>query len=197
MNNYYVMYANPFGDHEEYPGGESYSIKCCQRACIYINNIAKGDNNTLVLEPLGKYKNLFPTKSLSIEDINKRNYKAKIFDIPNEMFKAEGFRIFLDEQMEILETLKNNPSKYYLKYNNLTIIYRLDYDGYGHYYIKYPKSQVFDKVEYDFILDYIYKCPWEYREGFTLHKYSLFDKLFKRQNKFELRNPRREAEETC
>jgi len=39
MNKYYVMYANPFGDHEEYPGGEYYSIKCCLQACVYIKNI--------------------------------------------------------------------------------------------------------------------------------------------------------------
>lgn len=197
MNNYYVMYANPFGDHEEYPGGEYYSIKCCLQACVYIKDIKKSNSSTLVLTPIGKYKNLFPEKRLDLQDINKGQYKVKLFDIPNEMFKAEGFRIFLDEQMEILNKVERNPSKYYMKYGNLEIIYRLHYDGYGNYYIKYPYSKIFDRVEYNFILDYIYKSGWEYGEGFKLCKYSLLKRLFKKQNKFELRNPRREAEETC
>lgn len=52
MNNYYVMYANPFGDHEEYPGGEYYSIKCCLQACVYIKDIKKSNSSTLVLTPI-------------------------------------------------------------------------------------------------------------------------------------------------
>ncbi len=189
MNNYYVMYANPFDDSNHY------SIKCCKRGCVYIKDIKKSNSSTLVLTPIGKYKNLFPEKRLNSQDINKGKYKAKLFDIPNEMFKAEGFRIFLDEQIEILEKIERDPLKYYMKYGNLEIIYRLDYDGYGHYYIKYPYSKIFDKVEYNFILNYIYKCAWEYKEGFKLYKYSIIDRLLKRQYKFELRNPRRETEE--
>lgn len=112
------------------------------------------------------------------------------------MFKAEGFRIFLDEQIEILRKVERNPSKYYMKYGNLMIIYK-QYYGSGNYYIKYPQSKVFDRVEYNFILNYIYKSSWEYKEGFKLCKYPLLKRIFKIQNKFELRNPRREAEETC
>ncbi len=177
QNDYIVLYANPYSDYDECCGNKIFSLKSCQRGCIY--NISKDnqDPEYWTLVPIKRYKDKFLEKSVKIHDLEFHIINYKLFSFPDEIFKAEGFRVYIDKMMLILEKVKNNPNKYYLKYGNYIIRYDNNSINGSSWRCRYRGTKVEELITYDYLLNIIFKYSWEYDYPFKLKKSSILKRL--------------------
>lgn len=175
---YIVLYENPYSDYIDYSGVEVFSLKSYQRGCIYNISKKNDDPEYWTLVPIKRYKDKFPEKKVKISDLEFRTITYKYFSFPDEIFKAEGFRIYIDKMMIILEQIKNHPNKYYLKYGNYIIRYDNNSINGSSWRCRYSGTKVEELITYDYLINIIFKFSWEYDYPFKLKKFSFLKRIF-------------------
>lgn len=94
----------------------------------------------------------------------------KYFDIPNELFKAQGFVDFVNELIQYKEKVESNPYKFYIKLYNSKIYFRNN-----KWYKDYEEIHDFD------IYKLFFKIDWEYdSDKVKLKTYNIFKRIYEK-----------------
>ena len=182
IHDFVVCYAHPITDYTECGGVANYTVdKNHLRGCIYTMQ-ESSDKKSIKLFPITRFVNFFESKVIPKEEFNKREFCYRLFDFPNEQFKSEGFRMYLNKTMQMIEKVKKEPDKYYLKRGS-TIFTFSSFDWKNskeeHWFASTTNIKSKFLIDFSYIEKKIFENAWEYNDDcFELKKYPLWKRIF-------------------